>query len=209
MATLKKFRVKKDMGGYSYPYTHMDLVFDDNNQNLTEKLNELTNAILNGGFENGGGSLDVTGLATETYVLQQIEALRSDVDADIEEIYTGDINTLFKADEAIHERIDGVATDVTELYDIKLNKSDMPTIPTKVTDLENDAGYMTGIPSNYVTEDMLQNKGYMTNIPEEYATKDYVQNQISGALKIQQVTQSQYDEMVTKEPNTLYIIIDD
>ena len=68
---------------------------------------------------------------------------------------------------------------------------------------------MTGIPSNYVTEDMLVNKGYITSVPEDYATKDYVQNQISGALKIQQVTESQYNEMVTKEPNTLYIIIED
>lgn len=45
MASLKKFRVKKDMGGYSYPYTHMDLIFDDENKNLTEKLEELNNKI--------------------------------------------------------------------------------------------------------------------------------------------------------------------
>ena len=47
MASLKKFRVKKDMGGYSYPYTHIDLVFDDNNQKLSDILkgiNSVTNA---------------------------------------------------------------------------------------------------------------------------------------------------------------------
>jgi hypothetical protein len=70
MATLKKFRVKKDMGGYSYPYTHMDLIFDDENKNLTEKLEEINKDINN--LKNGGIG-NVNDYATKEYVNNTIE----------------------------------------------------------------------------------------------------------------------------------------
>lgn len=168
MASLKKFRVKKDMGGYSYPYTHIDLVFDDNNQSLTEKLEK----IQTDGYD-------------DTH-------LRNLIDSKVSKEY-------------VDEALQNVEVDTSGFA----LKTDIPDVPTKISEFENDSGYMTGIPSNYVTEDMLVNKGYISSIPEDYATKDYVMNQISGALKIQQVTESQYNEMVTKEPNTLYIIIED
>ena len=37
-----------------------------------------------------------------------------------------------------------------------------PSIPTKVSQLTNDKGYITTIPSEYVTETELNNKGYLT-----------------------------------------------
>lgn len=45
------------------------------------------------------------------------------------------------------------------------------SIPTKITDLKNDAGYLTSVPSGYVTETELNDKGYLTAIPEEYVTE--------------------------------------
>lgn len=47
-------------------------------------------------------------------------------------------------------------------------------IPTKVSDLTNDAGYLTSIPSEYVTDSELTAKGYITDAEVEaknYATK--------------------------------------
>lgn len=46
-----------------------------------------------------------------------------------------------------------------------------PTIPTKVSELTNDSGYLTTIPSEYITEKELNGKGYLTVIPSEYITE--------------------------------------
>lgn len=45
-------------------------------------------------------------------------------------------------------------------------------MPTKVSDLTNDAGYLTAIPSEYVTDSELTAKGYVTNT--ELNNKGYV-----------------------------------
>lgn len=50
------------------------------------------------------------------------------------------------------------------------------TIPTNVSTLNNDAGYLTSIPSEYVTETELTNKGYITSIPSEYITETELNN---------------------------------
>lgn len=51
-------------------------------------------------------------------------------------------------------------------------------IPTKISELENDSGYITSIPEEYVTDEELNNKGYITSIPEDYAKKEYVDEKI-------------------------------
>lgn len=67
--------------------------------------------------------------------------------------------------------------------------SNKPTIPTKTSELSNDSGYLTSVPSEYVTDTELDGKGYalasdiptktseltndsnfLTSIPEEYVT---------------------------------------
>lgn len=74
----------------------------------------------------------------------------------------------------------------TGSYNDLLNK---PTIPTKTSELSNDSGYLTSVPSEYVTDTELDGKGYalasdiptktseltndsnfLTSIPEEYVT---------------------------------------
>lgn len=45
------------------------------------------------------------------------------------------------------------------------------TIPKKVSQLTNDAGYLTSIPSEYVTESELTAKKYLTSVPSEYITE--------------------------------------
>lgn len=40
------------------------------------------------------------------------------------------------------------------------------SVPTKTSDLTNDSGYITSIPSEYITESELNAKGYLTNYTE-------------------------------------------
>ena len=49
-------------------------------------------------------------------------------------------------------------------------------IPTKVSELENDVGYLSSVPSEYVTDAELNSKGYLTSIPEEYVTDTELNN---------------------------------
>ena len=44
-------------------------------------------------------------------------------------------------------------------------------VPSKTSELTNDAGYLKSIPSEYVTESELSTKGYLTAVPAEYVTE--------------------------------------
>ena len=73
-------------------------------------------------------------------------------------------------------------------------KTDLPIVPTKVSQLENDSNYLSSIPEEYVTETELNAKGYLTEhqdlsayalkteIPslDGYATTEYVDNAIAN-----------------------------
>ena len=103
----------------------------------------------------------LTGYATETYV-----------DGKIAEIPATDLSNYYnktETDSAISTAIAGI------------------TIPTKVSELENDSnfvtetaletkGYLTAVPAEYVTETELDNKGYLTAIPAEYVTETELNN---------------------------------
>jgi hypothetical protein len=49
-------------------------------------------------------------------------------------------------------------------------KTDIPSVPTKVSQLTNDSGYITSIPSEYITDSELNAKGYLT---EHQSLSDY------------------------------------
>lgn len=66
-------------------------------------------------------------------------------------------------------------------------------------------GYLTSVPSEYVTETEMNNKGYLTSVPSEYITESEL-NTVLGNLKFTKITQSAYDNLTTKDPNTIYII---
>lgn len=53
-------------------------------------------------------------------------------------------------------------------------KTDIPTVPTKTSELTNDSNFITEIPSEYITETELNEKGYLTQHQDlsEYAKKD-------------------------------------
>jgi hypothetical protein len=56
-------------------------------------------------------------------------------------------------------------------------KTDIPTVPTKVSQLTNDSNYLTEVPIEYVTEIELNAKGYLTQHQSlsEYAKKTDIQ----------------------------------
>lgn len=66
-------------------------------------------------------------------------------------------------------------------------------------------GYLTSVPSEYVTEAEMNNKGYLTSVPSEYITESEL-NTVLSNLKFTKITQAAYDNLTTKDPNTIYII---
>lgn len=77
-------------------------------------------------------------------------------------------------------------------YNDLTNKPTIPTVPTKVSELENDKNYLTNVPSEFVTDTELNNKGYLTEHQDisnlatkdelhSYATETYVKNAIAQA----------------------------
>ena len=53
-----------------------------------------------------------------------------------------------------------------------------PTIPSKTSQLTNDSGYLTSVPSEYVTESELSAKGYLTSVPSNYVVEENLLNLI-------------------------------
>lgn len=55
-------------------------------------------------------------------------------------------------------------------------------IPTNVSQLTNDSGYITNIPSEYVTETELESKGYAVNstVSSTYATKEELNQKVGN-----------------------------
>lgn len=74
-------------------------------------------------------------------------------------------------------RVSGIATPtlsndaVNKSYvDLQIANIEIPTVPTNVSAFTNDAGYLTAVPSEYITETELNAKGYLT---EHQSLADY------------------------------------
>ena len=74
-------------------------------------------------------------------------------------------------------RVSGIATPtlsndaVNKGYvDLQIANIEIPTVPTNVSAFTNDAGYLTAVPSEYITETELNAKGYLT---EHQSLADY------------------------------------
>ena len=95
---------------------------------------------------NEGGNIDLTDYATKDYVDEAI------TDVDVTEQLKD-----YATKEYVDEAIDDV--DVTEQLKDYAKTSD---IPTKISQLTNDSNYLTSVPSEYVTDEELNDKGYAT-----------------------------------------------
>ena len=116
----------------------------------------------------------VEGLATKTYVDENIAKVATSGDIDLSNYVTKDtVYTKAQTDALI------------------------PSVPSKVSELENDSNYLSSIPEEYVTDTELNAKGYLTShqdlsayalkteIPtvpslDGYATTEYVNNAVSN-----------------------------
>ena len=116
----------------------------------------------------------VEGLATKSYVDENIAKVATSGDIDLSNYVTKDtVYTKAQTDALI------------------------PSVPSKVSQLENDSNYLSSIPEEYVTETELNAKGYLTEhqdlsayalkteIPtvpslDGYATTEYVNNAVSN-----------------------------
>ena len=74
-------------------------------------------------------------------------------------------------------RVSGIATPTLQndavnkgYVDLQISNIAIPTVPTNVSAFTNDAGYLTAVPSEYVTETELNAKGYLT---EHQSLADY------------------------------------
>ena len=127
-----------------------DILVQDNGVTKRIKSNELIDTV------------DLTGYATESYVQNKIaEASLSGGEIDLSGYATkADLNN--KANVAhTHTK-----SDITDL-----------SIPTKTSQLTNNSGFITSIPSEYVTESELNAKGYAT---EDFVTDSINQASVSG-----------------------------
>lgn len=70
--------------------------------------------------------------------------------------------------------------DDTDIRILISNKADASSIPTKTSELTNDSGFITSIPSEYVTENELDSKGYLTEHQSlaGLATESYVNTKV-------------------------------
>ena len=68
--------------------------------------------------------------------------------------------TISGAINELNEKVENSSVNI-DLSDYAL-KSEIPTVPTKVSQLQNDKNYLTEIPSEYITETELNSKGYLT-----------------------------------------------
>ena len=116
----------------------------------------------------------VEGLATKSYVDENIAKVTTSGDIDLSNYVTKDtVYTKAQTDALI------------------------PSVPSKVSQLENDSNYLSSIPEEYVTDTELNAKGYLTShqdlsayalkteIPtvpslDGYATTEYVNNAVSN-----------------------------
>ena len=103
-----------------------------------------------------------------------------------------------KADK-IHTH-DQYLTEHQDLSDYAL-KTEIPTVPTKVSQLTNDKGYLTSVPSEYITETELTGKSYATKkeLTDSLTTKsDTTHNHDTIYSKLNH-THSQYLTSVPSE----------
>lgn len=81
--------------------------------------------------------------------------------------------------------VDGLASE--DYVDEKVASIIIPEVPTKVSELENDAGYLTDVPEEYITDEDLESKGYLTEQSLEglgFASEKFVEDQIASIPKV-------------------------
>lgn len=103
--------------------------------------------------------------ATETYVQNKIaEASLSGGEVDLSGYATkDDLNTKANITYVDNELAKKANASHIHSYNDLTDKPTIPSVPTKVSQLTNDKGYLTSVPSEYITDTELTAKGYATS----------------------------------------------
>lgn len=90
--------------------------------------------------------------------------------------------------------------ELKKLYDSIKTNADGLVIPTKLSELENDKGFITSIPGEYVTETELSAKGYLTQHQDlsAYAKTSQI------PTKLSQLTQDASNRVVTDDEKSAW-----
>ena len=141
----------------------------------------------------------VTSKAVYDFVLSNVgntnsvlDAVKKNLEAEIAGLKTADasinsdISSLKTKDEGLQTSLDSLKTSVDNIVipdvsgfatkDELSAYAKVSSVPTKVGQLSNDSGYLTSVPSEYITESELNSKGYLTSIPGEYVTESELNN---------------------------------
>ena len=139
---------------------------------------ELLNRVID--MEDGLEDADLSLYATRDYVDEEIEVVMAEFDNI--EVDLSDYVTRVELNSGLRD------------------KADIDTIPTRVSQLENDNNYLNSIPEEYVTDSELEAKGYLTEHQslDEYAKKTEIPTNVSQLANDKNYLTSVPDEYAKK-----------
>ena len=192
-----------------YTYDQPEYLDVDGARHLVQELKVYIQEILNGNIDitqyatkeelsNAVSSIDLTDYA-KTSDIPSLDGYAKSTDIPSLEGYA----TKSYVDENIANVTTGGEIDLSNyvtkdtVYTKAQTDALIPSVPSKVSELENDSNYLSSIPEEYVTETELSAKGYLTShqdlsayalkteIPtvpslDGYATTEYVNNAVSN-----------------------------
>ena len=93
---------------------------------------------------------------------------------------------------------------LTEHQDLSgyAKKTDIPTVPTNISAFTNDKGYLTSIPSEYVTDSELNRKGYLTEHQDISGKVDKEEGKGLSTNDLTNTLKSNYDTAYTHSQST-------
>ena len=127
--------------------------------NTTWSSEKINSSIISGGGSSGSDNVDLSAYA-----------LKTDLHSHNNKTVLDNITSAKVSEWNNKSTFSGNYNDLT-------NKPTIPTIPTNISSFTNDSGYITSIPSEYITDSELTAKGYAT---ENYVTTAIDNAQLSG-----------------------------
>ena len=112
-------------------------------------------------------------------------------------IYSGDGSGLTPEQEERLNKIPMIEQSVEEITNDLNSKANTSDIPTNTSELYNDSGFLTSIPSEYVTEQEMN---------EAIANVSILNQNGNTPLRIWAGTQQEYDELLTYDDSIVYLI---
>lgn len=137
--------------------------------------------------------------------------------------HTHGINEITTLQDALDGKLDYVELANVATSGSYADLSDTPTLPTKVSELENDNGYLTAVPYEYITEDELavelakksdaghyHSYGEITGVPNIPSKTSELQNDSGFLTSVPDgyVTEEEYQELLERVATLEGIVAD-